>query len=115
MAVSKEYVAFVLEQLAGVGVLSSRPMFGAVSIYGDGTIFAMVHDDQLYLKVGPHNLADFEASDSEPFRPYGDERTMAYWTVPPDVLEDREALVAWSKKALDGAQNASRAKTRRKR
>lgn len=115
MGTSKEYVALILEQLAGVAVLSSRPMFGAISIYGDGTIFAMVHDDQLYLKVGPYNLPDFEAAESEPFRPYGDERTMAYWTVPADVLEDRDTLVTWSRKALEGAQLAKQTKAKKKR
>ncbi len=114
MANSEEYLAFVLELLSDVAALHSRPMFGAVSIYGDGTIFAMVHDDQLYLKVGPYNLQDFVEADSEPFRPYGDERTMAYWTVPIDVLENRDMLTSWSRKALEGAQLAASKKTKKK-
>jgi len=81
-------------------------MFGAVSIYGDGVIFAMIHENQLYFKVGADNLADFEAAESEPFRPYGDERTMPYWTVPADIMDDHDAFVAWARKALRGAKAA---------
>lgn len=115
MPVTDSYLSFVVERLEPVASLHTRPMFGAVSIYGDGVIFAMVHDDQLYFKVGPWNLADFEAADSEPFRPYGDERTMAYWTAPADILDDADALVAWGRKALEGAASAKKPskKTRR--
>jgi len=113
MSVTESTLAFALERLAPVATLHSRPMFGATSIYGDGVIFAMIHDDQLYFKVGDWNLADFEAADSEPFRPYGDERTMAYWTVPADVLDDADAMVVWGRKALDGAKRAKKPKKKK--
>ena len=113
MPVLESTLSFVLERLTPVASLHTRPMFGAISIYGDGVIFAMIHDDQLYFKVGDWNLADFEAAESEPFRPYGDERTMAYWTVPPDVLDDADAMVAWGRKALEGARTAKKPKKKK--
>lgn len=110
MASTDSCLSFALEQLGSVATLRTRPMFGAVSIYGNDVIFAMVHEGQLYFKVGPHNLADFEAAESEPFRPYGDDRTMPYWTVPPDILDDQDAMVVWGRKALEGATAAKKGK-----
>ena len=37
----------------------------------------------------------------EPFRPYGDERSMNYYQVPADVLEDVEELSAWVREAVE--------------
>jgi hypothetical protein len=50
MAVSSDYLDFVLEQLAPVGPLTSRKMFGGVGLYAQGLFFALIDDDTLYLK-----------------------------------------------------------------
>ena len=106
MAVSDGYKAFVLEQLGRVTRPSARRMFGGVGIYADDLFFAVVADDQLYFKVDDTNRPDFEAADMEPFRPYDDERSMSYWSVPIDVLEDPDMLREWVEKAVDVARRA---------
>jgi DNA transformation protein len=110
MAVSSGYQSFVVERLAPVGQITAKHMFGGVGLYADGLFFALMHDDRLYFKVGDANRSDFEAAGMEPFRPYGDDRAMAYWEVPVDVLEDHDRLPAWALKALGVAATAKRRK-----
>ena len=50
MAKQNEYVAWLCEQLAPMGVLRVKSMFGAYGMYCDELFFAIV-DDVLYLKV----------------------------------------------------------------
>ena len=87
-------------------------MFGAVGLYAGTSFFALIDDDRLYFKVDDENRPDFEAAGMEPFRPYGDDRTMGYYEVPIDVLEDADALTAWARKAIAVAERAHRPKRR---
>lgn len=107
MAVSDGYRAYVLEQLDPAGMITSRRMFGGVGIYCDGHFFALIDDDTLYFKVDASTRPQFEAAGSTPFRPYGDDRTMSYYTVPPDVLEDADELASWVRNAVGVARRAA--------
>lgn len=106
MGVSEGYREFVLEQLRHVGEITSRRMFGGVGIYCDGNFFALIDDDELYLKVDDLTRPRFESAGCEPFRPYGDERTMGYYAVPPDVLEDVDKLAYWAREAVEVARRS---------
>jgi DNA transformation protein and related proteins len=110
VSVSAAYRQFVLEQLGRVVPVTSRNMFGGVGIYTNGLFFALIDDDTLYLKVDDSNRADYEAAGCGPFRPYGDERTMQYYELPADVLEDAEALERWVTRAVAVAASARRKK-----
>ncbi len=102
MAVSDSYLAYVLEQLAGLGRVRSRRMFGGVGLYCDDLFFALVDDDTLYLKVDDSNRDDYLALGLRPFQPIRDkpEFSMSYYQAPADALEDAEMLVDWARKAL---------------
>jgi TfoX/Sxy family transcriptional regulator of competence genes len=41
----------VLDQLAPLGNITSRPMFGGWGTYWEGVIFAIQYRDRLYFKV----------------------------------------------------------------
>jgi DNA transformation protein and related proteins len=107
VAVDESFRVFVEEQLGRVMPVRTRRMFGGLGIYARSRFFALVADDVLYFKVGPQNLADFEARGCEPFRPFGDERAMNYREVPADVLEDVELLETWMEKAVAVAEAAA--------
>ena len=114
MAVSASFVEFILEQLAALGAVSSRRMFGGVGLYCDGQFFALIDDDVLYLKVNDRNRGDYLSHNMAPFRPYKDrpELSMSYYQAPVDVIEDAEQLVAWARAAVRAAIE-SPAKSRR--
>ena len=101
MAVSNSFADFVVEQLDGCGDITTRRMFGALGLYAGDVFFAIIDDDILYLKTDATTRPDFEREGSEPFRPYGDERSsLHYFSVPVSVLEDADALSAWGRKAI---------------
>ena len=49
-ATTQKTVDFLLEQMAGAGDVSARPMFGEFGIYCDGKIVALVCGNELYVK-----------------------------------------------------------------
>lgn len=107
MSVNNEFLRYVLDQLRGLGVVTSRKMFGGAGLYLDGTMFALIAYDTLYFKVDDTNRPDFEAAGMEPFRPFEETSyVMSYYEVPIDVLEDSDELVVWARKALAAARRA---------
>ncbi|MDA8227095.1 MAG: TfoX/Sxy family protein, partial [Desulfitobacterium hafniense] len=51
MAISETFKDYVLEQLAILGDVTVRKMFGGAGIYYEGVIFGLLADDVLYFKV----------------------------------------------------------------
>ena len=101
MAVSEEYLDYVLEQLECVGSVAPQRMFGGVGLYLDGLFFALIADNILRFKVDESNKKKFESRGMEAFHPYRHKSTtMQYYEVPIEVLEDQEILRIWAEKAL---------------
>ena len=51
MASKLEYVEFIVDQLQKVGNITYKKMFGEYGLYCNGKIFAVVCDDQLFIKI----------------------------------------------------------------
>lgn len=117
MAVSPSFLTWVTEQLGRVApAVRARRMFGGAGIYSADRFFALVDDEQLYLKVDDETRPSFEALGLGPFRPYGEGgETMAYHPVPDGVLDDVEALRPWVEAAIAVAERAKATKGKRRR
>ena len=50
MASDQKFVDFVVEQIEKAGEITAKKMFGEYGIYADGKIFALVCDNQLFIK-----------------------------------------------------------------
>ena len=90
MAVSDEFLDYVLDQLAGWGEVSAHRMFGGAGLYCDGAMFGLIADDVAYLKVDDSNREDFVKAGSSAFNPYPEKTktyVMSYYEIPADVLE----------------------------
>ena len=59
MASHQDFVDYVAEQLREAGVIRSRKMFGEYGLFCDGVFFAVICDDQLFVKVTPAGEATF--------------------------------------------------------
>ena len=59
MASHPDYVEYVVEQLRGAGSVRARKMFGEYGLFCDGTFFAVICDDQLFIKITPQGAAAF--------------------------------------------------------
>jgi DNA transformation protein len=113
MPVSDDFREFVLEQLRAVTAVTWKRMFGAIGLYSDSVIFAIIDDDTLYYKVGDASRSRYVEAGSKAFQPYGDGKfSMSYFELPSDVLEDEEKLREWTREALEAARTA---KPKRKR
>ncbi len=67
MSVSASFKEFLIEQMAGFGPVTIRPMFGGAGVYRDGLMFALIDDEVLYLKADETSRAAFEAENLPPF------------------------------------------------
>src|SRR5262249_25609236 len=111
---SAAFETFVLDQLADLGEVLARKMFGGVGLYCDGYFFGIIARDALYLKVDARTRAAYEARGSQPFAPYPDRPgTMQYYAVPLDVLESGVELVRWAHDAVAVARRGERARAAR--
>jgi DNA transformation protein len=96
---------YVLEQLAGLGSVTPRRMFGGVGLYSGGLFFGLIDDDTLFFKTDASNSAEYESRQMPRFMPPANRPVgpMGYHQVPADVIEDAELLVAWARKSVQVA------------
>ncbi len=112
-----EFVIYFLEDcLWWDTAYTYKSMFWGYSIYKHEKIFAVYLAWQLYFKVDDNNRADYLDAWSECFsyeKKSWQVAVMAYYTVPEDILEDREILEQWIGKSLSIPSKTKR-KTSRK-
>jgi DNA transformation protein and related proteins len=97
----------IRELFAAFGTVTVRRMFGGVGIYAEETMFALVHDGVIYLKVDGHNAAAFEREDLAPFTyttKDGKRGVTSYRRMPDRLYDDPDALAAWAREALAAAR-----------
>jgi len=108
---SDPQVAPLLDDLAPLGEVTARRMFGAWGIYIDGAMMAIVAGSTLWFKVDDGNREAYESAGSQPFRPWQDKRTvLSYRAVPAEVLEDRDRLLSWARDAHRAALESATAR-----
>lgn len=86
MATRKETVDFILDQISGVGTLSTRKMFGEYALYCNHVIVAFICDDQLFLKPTSAGKAFIGKIDEKP--PYPGAKN--YFLISGDKCEDTD-------------------------
>jgi DNA transformation protein len=117
MALTREYLAFIRDQMSGFGPVSVKRMFGGAGVSLDDVNFAIIADEILYLKADPVNEPAFEAEGLEPFSYQGrngKRMQMSYRRAPPRVMDDMDEMTLWCRRAFEAALRArgpSRGKT----
>ncbi|MDR3617920.1 MAG: TfoX/Sxy family protein [Paludisphaera borealis] len=99
----------ILDQLAPLGEVATRSLFGGHGLYWGGTIFGILFRGRFYLKVGERSKHDYESRGMGPFRPFERQTLKSYYEVPPEILADPEALSSWAGEAIRAGQATSRA------
>ena len=120
MVASGSFAEFLREQLAPLGHLSMRRMFGKTGVFCDGVMLAMVRDNTLYFRVDDENKAFFKEAEAFPPLNYdkkGGSIDLAFWRVPERLFDEPDELVVWAKQALAAAHRvaAKRERTEPKR
>jgi TfoX/Sxy family transcriptional regulator of competence genes len=88
MSTDPKTVAFIVDQAAGAGAVSAKPMFGEYGVYCDGRMVAMVCDDRLFVKPTAAGRALAEGASDAP--PYPGAKPCLL--IDPDRWDDRDWL-----------------------
>ena len=120
MVASDTFAEFLREQLAPLGRVAMRRMFGKTGVFCEGVMFGMVTDNTLYVRVDDQNRAIFKEAESYPplnYRKKGSTIDLAFWRVPERLMDEPDELVVWSRAALGAARRvaAKRGRTAPKR
>lgn len=112
MPARNPFLEFVEEQFSPLGEISSRAMFGGFCLYCNGIVFALVANNQVFLKADDINRPDFEARSLPAFHPFEDQDVvMHYYQAPAEIYEDVDAMRQWCGGA---AAAGGRAQSRKK-
>ena len=106
MVASDSFAEFLREQLAPLGRVTMRRMFGKTGVFCNGLMFGMVSNDTLYLRVDDHNRAVFKEAESLPplnYEKQGHTIDLAFWCAPDRLLDEPDELVTWARAALAAA------------
>jgi DNA transformation protein and related proteins len=104
--VTAPFMDYAVELFAPWARVTAKRMFGGAGLMRDGRMFALIADDQIYLKVDPETQSAFQAQGSHAFvfvSKAGEGIAMSYWSLPPAALDDAETLTVWADRAWAAA------------
>ena len=110
MVASDSFAEFLREQLAPLGRVTMRRMFGKTGVFCDGLMFGMVTDNTLYFRVDDHNRAAFK--EAEVFPPLSYEKKgrtidLSFWRAPERLFDEPDELVTWARAAVAAASRVA--------
>jgi len=104
---ASEFVAWLLECLAPVGPVACRRVFNFDGLYSGRTMFGLVTEERVYLKLN--------ASDEllrEGFKPLRFTARSGEQVVSEGILDEPDTLATWARRAIDIATAGHSAKRR---
>ena len=115
MVASDSFAEFLREQLAPLGRITMRRMFGKTGVFCDGVMFGMVTENTLYLRVDDENRETFKEAEAYPPLNYekgGSTIDLSFWRVPERLFDEPEEFVAWARAALAAAHRVAATRKR---
>jgi DNA transformation protein and related proteins len=85
MVASDSFAEFLREQLAPLGHVTMRRMFGKTGVFCDGLMLGMVTDNVLYFRVDDGNRDAFKEAEVAPplnYRKQGSLIDLSFWRAP---------------------------------
>lgn len=114
MVASASFAEFLREQLAPLGHISMRRMFGKTGVFCQGVMFGMVTEDTLYVRVDDHNRETFKEAEAYPplnYAKQGNSIDLSFWRVPERLIDEPDELVTWARAALAAAHRVAAKRT----
>jgi len=106
MVASDSFAEFLREQLAPLGRITMRRMFGKTGVFCDGLMFAMVRDNTLYFRIDEDNRAVFKEAEAFPplnYEKKGGTIDLSFWRAAERLFDEPDDLVTWARAALAAA------------
>lgn len=107
--------AWVAECLEPIGQVTARKMMGGMTLYCEGTIFAIIGGDELWFKADAVSDAAWDEAGAARFTSEmgkGKIGTMNYRRAPGDVYDDPEEMRRWAALALEAGLRGAAKKRR---
>jgi DNA transformation protein len=118
MNASKELIEHYEDVLAPLGEVESQPMFSGAGFSKNGFTFAMLIQDELFMRVDDETRPQFEAAGSEPFSYDADGKRVVmrrYFSVPEDAADNAEMICELGRTSLASAKRDDIRKSPRSR
>lgn len=97
------FASYIQDDLLAEFDVTARAMFGGYGVYKDGVFFALIANDELYFKVSNTTKLEYQKYGSGPFT-YSKGKhkpmSMPYYSVPADVMEDKDTILQWAETAF---------------
>ncbi|MBR0757108.1 TfoX/Sxy family protein [Bradyrhizobium jicamae] len=106
MVASDSFAEFLREQLAPLGHVTLRRMFGKTGVFCDALMLGMVRDNTLYLRVDDDNRDVFKEAEAYPplnYAKQGGTIDLAFWRVPERLFDEPDEFLIWARAALAAA------------
>jgi DNA transformation protein and related proteins len=106
MVASDSFAEFLREQLASLGHITTRRMFGKTGVFCGSLMLGMVTDNVLYLRVDDGNREAFKEAEASPplnYRKRGSTIDLSFWRAPERLFDEPDELVSWARIALEAA------------
>jgi DNA transformation protein and related proteins len=110
MPCSPTFVDHVLDLLSPLGPVAPRRLFGGYGLYARGVMFALLDDDELFLKTDAESLPRFRERDCRMWVWASDGPATDYFRPPDEAHEDPEAMEPWARLGLEAALRVKGAK-----
>ena len=110
MVASDSFAEFLREQLAPLGHVTMRRMFGKTGVFCDGLMLGMVRDDALYFRVDDRNRTAFKEAEAFPplnYEKKGGSIDLSFWRAPERLFDEPDELVTWARAALGAARRVA--------
>ena len=110
MVASNSFAEFLREQLAPLGHITMRRMFGKTGVFCDGVMLGMVRDNTLYLRVDDENRAEFKEAQAFPplnYEKQGGTIDLSFWRAPERLFDEPDELLTWGRAALSAAERVA--------
>ena len=88
-----------------------RKMFGGAGVFYDGRMFALLANNEIYLKADRISNPRFDAEECPPFhydKGTGEIMTLSYRAMPESAFDDADEALAWARLGIEAAARAQK-------
>ena len=104
---NQETLEYILDLLHDEEGVSYKKMFGGYALLKNELAVALILRSEVFMKVDESNIDDYKLASSKPFTYYknGKEVSLSNWSIPGEVLEDKDIFINWFFKSYQVAVN----------
>lgn len=109
MSTTESFVNESLHRLQQTGDVNYRKMFGGYGLFHNGLMFAIIADNELYLKADQHSVHFFNDAGLAAFsysKANGKVYQMSYYQAPESFFDDNDETLLWTQRARQAALRA---------